>query len=366
MIPSLRPDPARAGVAVVLVLSAASAAGCYSSARSARVSQTLDSAQWTCLADPVVSCPGQPGGECSGWDERWLAVCPDDGSRWVCRFDRVRIEARGTSGGRRVFCGRQDAADPAGDASEPAAEQSRAEVYRTGSEAATVPPDPRGREALAARAAEDHECTAERVSVDADHTEQQGSPAYWITVCGVQRFYRFDAMADRFVDVTPQSSSPQPRAPSQVTPRAEPSHVEVRTDEFRGTQTVQFTSGVLWEQPNIPPARLYVFVRSATTARMAISLRSPEWRWLRCHSIELLVDGEPIPLAESMHEGDVERSGGVSELVSVALPDGFVNRLDQVQNLRARVCRDVFILSPASLADLRRVPSLVAGLTSPP
>ncbi len=201
MSPSLRPNPSRACVVVLLALGAASVVGCYRSARSARVSQTLDSAEWTCLADPVVSCPRQPGGECS--DERWLAVCPDDGSRWVCRFERVRIGARGTSGGRRVFCGRQDAADPAGDASEPEAERSGAEVFRTGSEASAVPPDRRGREALAARAAEDHGCTPERVSVDADHTEQQGSPAFWITVCGVQRFYRFDATADRFVDVTP-------------------------------------------------------------------------------------------------------------------------------------------------------------------
>jgi hypothetical protein len=73
-------------------------AGCYSNAGSARRAQTLESEGWTCLGEPIVSCPNRPRGECTGWDERWLATCPDDQSRWVCRFV-------GTS--RSVVCGRQ-------------------------------------------------------------------------------------------------------------------------------------------------------------------------------------------------------------------------------------------------------------------
>lgn len=81
---------------VALVLTAL--AGCFSSAGAARRAQTLESAEWTCLSEPDVSCPTRPGGECTGWDERWIAVCPDDGSRWVCRFHRPT---------ETVVCGRQ-------------------------------------------------------------------------------------------------------------------------------------------------------------------------------------------------------------------------------------------------------------------
>ncbi len=51
-------------------------------------------------------------------------------------------------------------------------------------------------------ASRDHDCALARVSVDADHTSQQGRPAFWITACGAQRFYRLDS-AGRFVDATP-------------------------------------------------------------------------------------------------------------------------------------------------------------------
>lgn len=85
--------------------------GCYSSAQSARQSQTLQAEGWTCYGDPVVECPEQPGGECTGWDQRWIATCPDDGSRWVCRFAN---EGAGAFDSRlrdeRVFCGRMTVA----------------------------------------------------------------------------------------------------------------------------------------------------------------------------------------------------------------------------------------------------------------
>ncbi len=165
------------------------AAGCYSSARAARVSQTLDSTTWTCLGDPIVICPD---GECTGWDSQWIATCPDDGRRWVCRFARGR--------GSRVYCGRQDTSPQptAATAAEPAtstAPSATAPVATT--------PDPQGRDALAAQAARDHDCVPDRIAVDADHSESQGAPAFWLTVCGAQRFYRWDGTANRFVDVTP-------------------------------------------------------------------------------------------------------------------------------------------------------------------
>jgi hypothetical protein len=71
--------------------------GCYSSAQGARVSQTASADGWACYADPRVSCPAHANGVCTGWDERWMATCPDDGSRWVCHF---------TGESRRVSCAR--------------------------------------------------------------------------------------------------------------------------------------------------------------------------------------------------------------------------------------------------------------------
>ena len=70
-------------------------AGCGSASQN-RVTQTLGSDGWVCVADPVIACPGH---ECTGWDERWVAVCPDNGARFACRF--------APTSDRRVICGRE-------------------------------------------------------------------------------------------------------------------------------------------------------------------------------------------------------------------------------------------------------------------
>ncbi len=57
----------------------------YSSAHAARVAQTRQAPEFACYEQPAVDCGGR---ECSGWDDRWTAYCPDDGSRWSCRFVR--------------------------------------------------------------------------------------------------------------------------------------------------------------------------------------------------------------------------------------------------------------------------------------
>lgn len=94
-------------VALAAIPCAAALAGCYSSAQAARESQTLGSEGWACYGEPIVSCPNRPDGVCTGWDNRWIATCPDDGSRWACRF----ANAGATIGDARlnddrVFCAR--------------------------------------------------------------------------------------------------------------------------------------------------------------------------------------------------------------------------------------------------------------------
>lgn len=92
---------------IVLAPAVALAAGCYSSAQSARTSQTLGSEGWACYAEPVVSCPNRPDGVCTGYDNRWIATCPDDGSRWACRFANAGAQAGDPRlNDTRVFCAR--------------------------------------------------------------------------------------------------------------------------------------------------------------------------------------------------------------------------------------------------------------------
>lgn len=99
----------RVGILVWLALPLlAVGTGCFSSAPAARRSQTLAAEGWTCYADPIVSCPNRPDRVCTGWDQRWIATCPDNGSRWICRFASEGARAGDPRlNDQRVFCNRE-------------------------------------------------------------------------------------------------------------------------------------------------------------------------------------------------------------------------------------------------------------------
>jgi len=85
----------RTGVLVLLVL-----AGC-GTATGARQGQTQEAEGWACFSSPVVTCPNRPRQECSGWDERWIATCPDTGATFGCS---LQGGDRGGFRGRRAHC----------------------------------------------------------------------------------------------------------------------------------------------------------------------------------------------------------------------------------------------------------------------
>jgi hypothetical protein len=85
--------------------------------------------------------------------------------------------------------------------------------------AARARPTIRGRESIEAEAAaaRDHEC--EGASVVSQHEEDAG-PAFWLDVCGRQRFYRLSGDPARYVDGTPAGQTPPaPERPIEPRPR---------------------------------------------------------------------------------------------------------------------------------------------------
>lgn len=78
---------------------------------------------------------------------------------------------------------------------------------------------------------------------------------------------------------------------------------------------------------------------------------STEWQYLRCHSVNMLVDGEPAYASAAEHDGDV-LPGGVNEFVSVQVPAELLGQLLTARQVRARVCTDTWTFTPRFIRGL--------------
>lgn len=132
-------------------------------------------------------------------------------------------------------------------------------------------------------------------------------------------------------------------------------------DEFRRNDLIKL-------RYRLSPDVSMLFVGSTSlpgTVAMGITLFATSWRYLRCHDVDALVDGEPLAMPEFQHDGEAVR-GGVTESVVGQLGDGDIETMARARSVRVRVCRDVYTLNQQQLQSLRRMLDRFRAMTAPP
>lgn len=76
--------------------------------------------------------------------------------------------------------------------------------------------------------------------------------------------------------------------------------------------------------------------------------RGSAWRFLRCHTMDWLVDGQPVALGPVVHRGDVMR-GGVMEFITQQIDEADIARIGRAQQVEFRVCGEEFALHPEEI-----------------
>ena len=96
---------------------------------------------------------------------------------------------------------------------------------------------------------------------------------------------------------------------------------------------------------------------SATLALLYASLSNragSSWTYLSCHTVHWLVDGNPLKLGHTKHDGRVSR-GGVTEII---MQDATIEQLRQLGNattVEYRICNDEYRLAAGDVDGLRRL-----------
>lgn len=109
-------------------------------------------------------------------------------------------------------------------------------------------------------------------------------------------------------------------------------------------------------------AMTFVTPEVKTPQFVSISFRaySPNgWQYLKCHRVNALVDGEPIPMERVKHTGNAVYGSLVLEAVSVTVDwEAFVT-MTRAKRIEFRVCNTELTVSHARLNDWRALVSAV-------
>lgn len=122
--------------------------------------------------------------------------------------------------------------------------------------------------------------------------------------------------------------------------------VVVVFDRFKN-RTIAKQAVVLQTPPRLAPIAsllLYAFdgnqpLTPARPLTWAMKFSSPDWRYLKCHDVAMLIDGHPAATGEVHHDGDVVR-GGVVETLMFEVPPETLEAMAESELVELRVCRD--------------------------
>lgn len=137
--------------------------------------------------------------------------------------------------------------------------------------------------------------------------------------------------------------------------------VEDSTDRFTGARLIKYMNPApsTESQPRIAAA---IQVKDSTqTASIAISTvaysnrsGSSSWRYLRCHTLNWLVDGKPLVMGRVIHSGDTFR-GGVTERIIQVLEVDQLRQLSSGTLVEYKLCNDEYQLTADDLVGFREM-----------
>lgn len=181
---------------------------------------------------------------------------------------------------------------------------------------------------------------------------------------------RLRARVDSLQRVIAALRTPTPAAP-QSAASSLASLVPARLDEpYEGSIAVKFdrfekaTAGVLddlairdrFGREAFEVAFLFTVPGEHTafpeTVSMILRSSSKDWRYLRCHSLALLADGNRVQTSEAEHNGSV-MSYGVSEAIVVLMPTAEFFKMAGAAKVEGKLCNVEFSLNIKQVFALR-------------
>ena len=136
-------------------------------------------------------------------------------------------------------------------------------------------------------------------------------------------------------------------------------HAQVKeeVDRFTGKSKISYSS----EEKIVPDGRPHTVLswsdtdNSATVFLFTGSTR--EWRYLRCHHVNWLVDGVPLTTGETTHHGQVSPPRQFIRVKESIVQPLSVEQLETIASgasVEFRICNDEYALTPGEIQGFRQ------------
>ncbi|MBN4049530.1 hypothetical protein JYT86_00570 [bacterium AH-315-N03] len=243
-------------------------------------------------------------------------------------------------------------------------------------------------------AADDHGCPEDRVTLIRETTTPAQNRSrrwtYELLVCSTRRTYRYDPDLQVYREASASVGSSgagtggssgrafsefrrrqqlevREEERSSSIARIEEPRFEVSEDEFTGEASGHYRTGVAWEagRRRVPTVFSLVIDPSTMTGTAFVSTTFDGPRWRDCHQFHMLVNnGERLPVGEPAYRGRNQDGGRILERVTIRLTADALTTLLGASRVRARVCTDVFELTPEAVLQLSAFRERLTGSAS--
>lgn len=137
--------------------------------------------------------------------------------------------------------------------------------------------------------------------------------------------------------------------------------VERKFDRFKNVTTVGIDSV---EAPETSlKISSYFVVKGATvtvphTVQIGVTSKTEDWQYLTSHSLNLIVDGEPMSLGEMSHDGSVG-SGYVLEFMWVSIPVAKFRKIANAAKVEAQLFSTEFVFPDEVLKGMKEMAAAI-------
>jgi hypothetical protein len=135
--------------------------------------------------------------------------------------------------------------------------------------------------------------------------------------------------------------------------------VKTESDRFTGETTISlttkpsgvgsqdlFVTGKVKPDGTVPGGFIIMFV----------SIQNG-WKYLRCHSMHWLLDGKPLEMPDTKHDGEVGNGGGmvIEEIVTLGVSEEKLRAIGHADKIEYEICNDAFTLKNSEHYDLNQM-----------
>jgi hypothetical protein len=136
------------------------------------------------------------------------------------------------------------------------------------------------------------------------------------------------------------STAPPAAAETAPSPECRGEFVTSKVDRFSGVASL--TTKTPEDPYRLTPNLRAVSKGSLSLFTLALSEVSDGWRYMKCHTTNILADDKRVILGEAEFDGEVLHSGRVYEHIKVELSAAAVAQLGAAKKIEFKVCNDEF------------------------